>query len=159
MLTKEEWVNVYNYLASTEDSRITSIPEASRYRDDANQSIVDLRDNSVGTFTEQEKTDALVLAEDENVEVDAIEVSKQVTMRDAKDFLRRQLSKSSPNVNQIYTVIKSGVDNDPVLLKMVSNQIALMSNSLVWTLNLASPTTLDKQRYIYCVQIVIATLG
>jgi|GEM_PF-6626581 len=55
---KERFIIAIDYLEKQDDSRVTSIPCASRYVDTRNQRLVDMRDNSITTFTTQELTEA-----------------------------------------------------------------------------------------------------
>lgn len=81
-----------------------------------------------------------------------------VALIQGKLYLRKQLVNSSPNVTTIYTTIKAAVDGNAHLLQMVNNQIALAETAFVWTLNLVTPTALDRTRYIFCVQMVVGLL-
>jgi hypothetical protein len=111
------------------------------------------------SVTQQQVQDVVDL-HDPNVLSDAqqVEAAALVALGQGKIYLRNQLIKASPNVNTIYTAIKNAVDGNEYLLQMVDNVIAINSNAYVWTLNLVTPTALDKQRYIKCVMEVIALL-
>jgi hypothetical protein len=105
------------------------------------QDIVDLHDPDVLT-DEQAKA-----------------IAKATLLEQAKTYLSNQLANPNRNVTTIYNTIKGQVDANPTLLEMVTAQIAINSNCFVWTLNLITPTGLDRQRYILSVQMVIATIA
>lgn len=107
------------------------------------------------TSTLESALDSALLAATESQQ---IESAALVALGQGKTYLRNQLVKASPSINDVYTATKNAVDSNVYLAQMVSNVIAINSNVYVWTLNLATPTALDKQRYIKCVMEVIALL-
>jgi len=108
--------------------------------DSAVQAVIDAHDATVLT-DEQKVRDAAVVA-----------------LEQGKTYLRTQLLNASPNVGDIYSTVKAAVDGNVYLAQVVSNQIALMSNSFGWTLNLETPNATDRQRYILAVEMVVALL-
>jgi hypothetical protein len=105
--------------------------------------------------------DAIIAAHDHDVLTDeqAKAIAKATLLEQAKTYLSNQLANPNRNVTTIYNTIKGQVDANPTLLEMVTAQIAINSNCFVWTLNLITPTPLDRQRYILSVQMVIATIA
>lgn len=86
------------------------------------------------------------------------EAAQQILLANAKIYLSAQLAAPNPNITTIYNTVKAHVDSSPLLQQMVTNQITICSNSLTWVLNLLTPTALDRQRYLLCVQLVISTI-
>lgn len=89
-------------------------------------------------------------------------VARTLMLSNAKNFLSNQLAAPQWNaakLTEVYTTVKSYVDSNPTLGQMVANQITLCSNSLTWVLNLITPTAVDRQRYLFCVQLVLATIA
>lgn len=91
----------------------------------------------------------------ETAQLDAAQV---VALAQARDYLRKQLMQNSPNISTIYTTVKSHVDAQPILQRMVSNEIALARLAYAWPV-LGILTDTDKARYLMAVQNVIALLG
>lgn len=85
-------------------------------------------------------------------------LAANVALIQGKLYLRKQLVNANPNVATIYTTVKGYVDGNAHLLQMVNNQIALAETAFVWTLNLITPAAIDRTRYLFCVQMVIALL-
>lgn len=86
--------------------------------------------------------------------------SAQATaLAQGRDYLQKQLLQAAPDIGAIYTALKAAVDDNADLAQMVTNQQAMIKNAHGWTLDLVTPTALDKQRYILVVQAVIALLS
>lgn len=79
----------------------------------------------------------------------------------ARDYLRKQLLKPSPNVQAIYTTIKGYVDSHPQLLQMVNNELALASSAHGWSVpNMNNPATnADRARYLLAIHNLLAILA
>lgn len=89
-------------------------------------------------------------------------VARTLMLADAKSYLSNQLAQTQWNnarLTEVYNTVKNFVDNNTILSQMVANQITLCSNSLTWVLNLVTPTAIDRQRYLFCVQLVISTIA
>lgn len=85
------------------------------------------------------------------------ESAREVGLQKAKQYLAKRLADPNPDLNAIFTTVKGHVDSNATLQQMVTNQIAFTRGALAWpVLDLA--TAQGKQRYLFCVQMVIATL-
>lgn len=91
--------------------------------------------------------------------------AQMIALSQARDYLKHQLLNASPNMTNIYLEVKKYVDDNSSLLQMVTNQLALMRNAysiagiVDWTVNLISPTAVDRARYLMAVELVIALLS
>ena len=74
-----------------------------------------------------------------------------VAIEHGRRYLLRQMLSSNPNLGTIYTTIKSAVDSNTYLQQMVTNKLALMSLAYTWTINLTTPTNVDRARYVEAV--------
>lgn len=88
-----------------------------------------------------------------------IEATRSVSINQARDYLRKQLASPSPNITTIYNTVKNVVDNNPTLLQMVNNQITITQNCFGFVINLVLPTPVDRQRYLFAVEIVVGLLA
>lgn len=85
-----------------------------------------------------------------------------VAIADGNEYLKNQLISATPhNVTQLVSNIKPVVDGNTFLLRMVNNQIDLMSLANTWTAaSVKNPATNpDRARYILAVESVIALLA
>lgn len=86
-------------------------------------------------------------------------VARTIMLSQAKNYFSEQLATANPNVTNIYDTVRNYVNNNPVLLQMVTNQIALAQTAWGWAINQATPTPADRIRYLVCCQLVIATIA
>lgn len=88
------------------------------------------------------------------------EVQKEALGK-ARDYLRKQLLKPSPNVQTIYSTIKSYVDSHPQLLQMVNNELALANLAYGWTItSMNNPANNnDRARYLIVIHNLLAILA
>lgn len=109
----------------------------------------------------ESEIDSIIAAHDKDVLTDEqkVEQAALIAIQNGKQYLRQQLLNASPNVTTIYNTIKTHVDSNTYLSQIVDNQVALMSTSLGWVLNLETPTPQDRMRYILAVEQVIALLA
>lgn len=84
--------------------------------------------------------------------------ASDILLRQGKLYLRKQLLDPNPNVDDIYTTFKTQVDGHTTLTTMVDNMTALVEVSMGWSLDLTTPTTVDKLRYVFICQLVISLL-
>lgn len=87
-----------------------------------------------------------------------VEMVRSISINQARDYLRKQLMSPSPNITTIYNTVKNVVDNNPTLLQMVNNQITITQNCFGFVINLVLPTPVDRQRYLFAVEIVVGLL-
>lgn len=152
--TNDDFVNACNYLIA--QGQLASI--GARFIDAVNRVVIDEDNNSNITPNTATLEAALDSANTEIADNLALKAAALVAVTQGKDYLRRQMLKASPNVNDVYTTVKNVVDANTYLAQMVNNVVAINSNAYAWTLNLVTPTALDKQRYIKCVMEVVALL-
>jgi hypothetical protein len=103
--------------------------------------------------------DAIIANHDHTVMTDdqKIQSAANVAVTQAKSYLRNQLL-APDSIDTIYTALKVQVDSDSYLQTMVTSQIAITSNAFGWSLDLVTPSAIDKQRYIFIIQQVVALL-
>lgn len=90
-----------------------------------------------------------------------LQQASQIALVQGKAYLRNQLLDPSPDVDSIYTTLRTHADSNTFLQQMVENQLTIDNNAYAWGMTidpLTISTSLDKQRYIASVQRVIALL-
>ncbi len=86
------------------------------------------------------------------------QIATDLLLIQGKAYLYNKLNSTNPNITTIYSVLKAVIDGDAILTQLLNNQLALMENSFGWTVDLVTPTTIDKQRYIIILEMVISLL-
>lgn len=90
-----------------------------------------------------------------------IEAARSASINQARDYLRKQLLASSPDIPTIYTTVKNFVANKPELLQMVNNKLSLAQLAYGWTvasMNAGANNT-DRARYLECILSVVGLLA
>jgi len=86
-------------------------------------------------------------------------VARTLLLSDAKNYLSAQLATASPNVQTIFTTVKTYVESNAILTQMMVNQIALFNSAYGVTINPAGITIADRARYLVCCQLILATIA
>ncbi len=158
--TNEDFVSACNHLIASNQLTV----QGARYIDRVARKVIDERIGGNVDITPIMATleSALDAATVTMTTEQTKAVARTLMLSNAKNFLSNQLAAPQWNaatLTEVYTTVKVYVDSNPLLGQMVANQITLCSNSLTWVLNLITPTAVDRQRYLFCVQLVLATIA